>query len=290
MAIKCFRLNSQTLIPLNHPASTLDLFTASVSSGFYSTFSTLNSGTRVLGLSTHLQRLYKPALENKLTPSCGESFLRKQISFLAKENLPNESRIRIILTKDTGDVYIAIQPFESLPESVYQNGVHVITSSISRSDPRIKDTSFISQSTKQRKLLNKDIFEILLTKNRKVSEGMTSNFYVVKKVPQDLSCKLKKQDKSCGTLLITAQRGILLGVTRKAILKLAKGQGLIIDYRSPSLDEKFDEAFLTSSSRGVVPIVSIDDKSVGQGSVGKWTQTLISAYREYVIKHSEAIE
>lgn len=295
--IKCFRLSSQTLIPINSPASTLDLFTASVSDGFYSTFSTLNGGTRVLGLTLHLQRLYKPALENKLTPSTNEIFLRKQIAELAKQNLPKESRIRIILTKDTGDVYIAIQSFESLPDSVYQNGVHVITSSISRTDPRIKDTSFISKSNEQRKLLNKDVFEILLTKNGKVLEGMTSNFYVIANVPPNLFRFSNTRDKSRGTVLITAQRGILLGVTRKAILKLAKEQGLTIEYRSPLLNESFNEAFLTSSSRGVVPIVSIDNKSVGQGSrrtepvevVGKWTKKLMSAYGEYVLENSELI-
>lgn len=276
MPIKCFRLLSEALIPINSPASTLDLFTASVSDGFYSTFSTLSRGTRVLGLTAHLQRLYKPALEKNLKPSASEKFLRKQIAELSKDNLPNESRIRIILTKDTGDVYLAIQTFESLPESVYQNGVHVITSNIARHDPRIKGTDFITQSQEQRKLLNKDIFEILLTKDGKVSEGMTSNFYVV-------------GARSSRPVLVTAQRGILLGVTRKAILQLAKEQGMSIEYRSPLLDEKFNEAFLTSSSRGVVPIISIDNKSVGQGSVGKWTKKLISAYQEYVLEKSELI-
>lgn len=297
MSIKYFRLLSQVLIPITSSASTLDLFTASVSDGFYSTFSTLNGATRVLGLTSHLQRLYKPALENKLIPSASEIFLRKQIAELAKENLPNESRIRIILTKDTGDVYIALQPFVSLPDSVYKNGVHVITSSISRTDPRIKDTSFISKSNEQRKLLNKDVFEILLTKNGKVLEGMTSNFYVIAR-PEGLKqsatqgarlLRRKEHLSRNDGILITAQRGILLGVTRKAVLKLAKGQGLTIEYRSPLLNERFNEAFLTSSSRGVVPIISIDNQSVGQGSVGKWTKKLMSAYREYVLKNSELI-
>jgi len=42
-------------------------------------------------------------------------------------------------------------------------------------------------------------------------------------------------------ILITAQKGILLGVTRKAVLTLARGQGLTIEYRPPSLLENFDE-------------------------------------------------
>jgi branched-subunit amino acid aminotransferase/4-amino-4-deoxychorismate lyase len=62
-----------------------------------------------------------------------------------------------------------------------------------------------------------------------------------------------------------------------------------IEYRSPLINEKFDEAFLTSSSRGVVPIVSIDDSPVGQGRVGMWAKTLSKAYQTYVQERSEKI-
>jgi branched-chain amino acid aminotransferase len=223
-------------------------------------------------LQAHLDRLYKPAKELKLKPSTDEITLRKQIAKLTKEYLPNESRLRLILTKDKGSLYIAIQKFERLPDSIYQNGVHVITSEMTRSDPRIKDTAFILKSAEERKSVSKDVFEILLTKDGKIYEGMTSNFYTV-------------FDSS----LITAQRGILLGVTRKAILKLAKEQGMNIIYRSPTLAEKFNEAFLTSSSRGVVPIVSMDGKPIGQGRVGAWTKRLSQAYQEYVKQRSEEI-
>ncbi|HCB01211.1 MAG TPA: hypothetical protein DEP19_02410, partial [Anaerolineae bacterium] len=252
MPIKAFRLFENQLTPLDTSASSLDVFTASLADGFYTTFSTLAAGTKVLGLKSHLQRLYEPAGEMNLKPSANEKTLREEIAKLAQENLPNESRLRLILTKDSGDIYIGIQPFMPFPESIYQNGVHVITSQIMRHDPRIKGTDFITQSQDQRKLLNKDVFEILLTKDGKIYEGMTSNFYVIKHVGARSS-------------LITAQRGILLGVTRKAVLKLAREAGLDIKYQAPSLSESFDEAFLTSSSRGVVPIVSIDEKSVGQG-------------------------
>ena len=116
------------------------------------------------------------------------------------------------------------------------------------------------------------MFEILLTNNGKILEGMTSNFYAIK-----------------GKTLVTARSGILLGVTRRAVLRLARGEGMSIEYRSPKVGEKFDEAFLTSSSRGVVPIVSIDNQPVGQGKVGKWTKILSKAYQAYVEKRSEKI-
>ena len=285
MSIKAFRLIDNQIILLDISAASLDGITASLAEGFYTTFSTLAAGTKVLGLKSHLQRLYKPAHAMNLKPSATENFLREQVAKLTQENLPNESRIRLILIKDTGDVYIGIQPFEPLPESVYQNGVHVITSEITRTDPRIKDTAFITKSQEQRKLLNKDVFEILLTKDGKIYEGMTSNFYVVAvgRVGARSSRPVSRPT------LITAQKGILLGVTRKAILKLAREQGLSIEYRSPSINEKFNEAFLTSSSRGVVPIVSIDDKFVGQGKVGAWTKSLTQAYQAYLHKRSELL-
>lgn len=271
------------------------MFTASLADGFYTTFSTLAAGTKVLGLKSHLQRLYEPAGELNLKPSANEKTLREQIAKLAQENLPNESRLRLILTKDTGDIYIGVQPFMPFPESIYQNGVHVITSQIMRHDPRIKGTDFITQSQDQRKLLNKDVFEILLTKNGKIYEGMTSNFYAITyagRVGGGSRYALKGYSTSAAVsrpTLITAQRGILLGVTRKAVLKLAQEGGLNIKYQAPSLKESFDEAFLTSSSRGIVPIISIDEKPVGQGSVGKWTQKLMFAYKEYVNEKSESI-
>jgi branched-chain amino acid aminotransferase len=311
MPIKAFRLYKNQLTPLDTSASSLDLFTASLADGFYTTFSTLAAGTKVLGLKSHLQRLYEPAREMNLTPSADEKTLCEQIAKLAPKNLPNESRVRLILTKNTGDVYIAIQPFESLPESVYQNGVHVITSQITRHDPRIKGTDFIVKSHEQRKLLSKDVFEILLTKNGKIYEGMTSNFYAVKYViasrrSSSTESAYRDQAKQSPTqkarllrrdfvtprndiTLITAQRGILLGVTRKAVLKLARAQGLHIKYQAPLINETYDEAFLTSSSRGVVPIVSIDDKSVGQGKVGERTKKLMMAYKEYVLESAEAL-
>ncbi len=253
-------------------ASTLDGLTASLSDGFYTTFSTLSGGMRVLGLTAHLKRLYEPAQNMGLHPSVNSKKLRQYIAKLTRQNLANESRLRLILTKDTGDVYIGVQPFVPVPEAVYRDGVHVITREMARHDPRIKGTDFIAQSAEQRKLVKDDVYEILLVRHGEILEGMTSNFYAIN-----------------GKTLITAQKGILLGVTRRAVLRLARGQGMFIEYRSPGVDENFDEAFLTSSSRGVVPIVKINGKPVGQGRAGAWAKALSLAYQAYVIERSEAI-
>ncbi|MCA2001056.1 MAG: aminotransferase class IV [Chloroflexi bacterium] len=274
MNIIAFKITASGNLPLPTQAKSLDEMTKELPEGFYTTFSALAGGTKVLGLQAHLQRLYAPAAESGLKPSVDEAALRVRLAELAKLNLPKESRIRLILTRTDGTVYAGVQPFEPLPDSIYQNGAHVVTSNVSRSNPRIKGTDFIAKSAEQRKLVKGGVFEVLLTRNGKILEGMTSNFYVIRN----------------DATLITARSGILLGVTRRAVLRLARGEGMSIEYRAPEVGGKFDEAFLTSSSRGIVPIVSIDNQAVGRGSVGKWTKRLMKAYREYVERKAEEIK
>lgn len=299
MTIKCYQLTSREITPLDISASTLDEMTRALPQGFYTTFTTLAGGTRVLGLRSHLQRLYVPANELGLRPGVDEGTLRQHITESVKENLPKESRVRLILTKEKGEVYVGVEPFAPLPESVYRKGVRVVTTEMARHDPRIKDTGFISESSTQRGLLGGEIFEVLLTRNGKILEGMTSNFYIIKHV---IASRQAKQSSVGGGLLprfagrndirlITARQGILPGVTRSVVLKLARGEGMSIEYRAPRVAprEDFDEAFLTSSSRGVVPVVMMDDKTVGQGKVGEVTRRLSEAYEAYLKKHAERI-
>jgi branched-chain amino acid aminotransferase len=272
MYIPTFKINPAGNLPVPTQAKTLDEMTRALPQGFYTTFSTRSKGTKVAGLHIHLQRLYLPAIEQGLEPFINETTLRARIAELVRFNLPKESRVRVILTKNDGSIYVGIQPFEPPSKQIYRNGVKVVSTEMARQSPRVKDTGFISSSIEQRKQVGGEIFEVLLTKNGKFLEGMTSNFYVIK-------------DKK----LVTAQNEILLGVTRRAVLRLARRQGMSIEYRSPKINEKFDEAFLTSSSRGVVPIVSIDNKKVGQGGVGKWTGMLSRAYQAYVEERSEKL-
>ena len=227
MNMLAFKITQAGNLPHQTQAKTLDEMTRELPQGFYTTFSTLSNGTKVMGLHAHLQRLYAPAVEQGLVPFVDESTLRSRLADIVKLNLPKESRVRLILTKNDGTIYAGVQPFEPLLKSIYENGVKVISAELARQSPRVKDTGFISSSVNQRKQVGGDVFEVLLVKNGKILEGMTSNFYAIK-----------------GRTLITAQSGILLGVTRRAVLRLARGEGMSIEYRPSKVGEKFDEAFL----------------------------------------------
>ncbi len=303
MSVTTYKLTHNRILEFSSSrAFSLDEMTRALPPGFYTTFTTLNGGTRALGLRSHLDRLYIPAGRMNLHP-VSEGTLRKHLAGLVKQNLPRESRVRLILTKDSGDIFIAVQPFIPLPETVYKSGAHVVTTEMARHDPRIKDTNFISESLTQRKQIQGDIFEVLLAKNGKILEGLTSNFYAVKHViarkseattkqssgRQEIASRHSSATRNDMASLITARHGILPGVTRRVVLRLARGEGMSIEYRAPGLGERFDEAFLTSSSRGIVPIVMIDGKSVGEGEVGAWTKFLRKAYQAYIEERSERI-
>jgi branched-chain amino acid aminotransferase len=271
-----FQFTSHVLEPLHTAATSPDELSRQLPSGLYTTFSTHNNGTRVLGLTAHLDRLFAPAQAEGIRPSASRADLRLALVKLAADNAPGESRFRLILSASDGMVYIIVQSFTPLAKEIFERGVKVITADLIRHDPRRKDSSFIAESQSARTKVGGDIFEVLLTRHGKIYEGMTSNFYAVVPIANLHT-------------IVTARTGILLGVTRRAVLRLARGQGMGIQYRLPRLDEKFSEAFLTSSSRGIVPIVQVDDSRVGEGTVGVWTKRLIDAYQAYVQERSEPI-
>jgi branched-chain amino acid aminotransferase len=275
--IRIWKITQQLAEEIKFPdQSSLDAITRQLPEGYYSTFRTYDGCMRVLGLRDHLQRLpgvdasslrrYLLQLLNPFRPPFGPRARRGETA--------DEARVRIMETKQ-GQVYIAIETLKLLPREVYENGVQVETTEIRRDSPRIKSTAFIGESDMERKnIAKKGIFEALLVKNGRILEGMTSNFFYIRE-----------------SVLYTTQRNILLGVTRRTVIRVARGRGVKVRYSPLKLNQlsAIDEAFITSSSRGIVPVVQIDDVPVGQGRVGELTKQLSGAYVEYVIRKAERI-
>ncbi|MCG2785616.1 MAG: aminotransferase class IV [Anaerolineae bacterium] len=272
--MKTYQITPDGARELALTATTLDEVSHQLPQGLYTTFRTYSGGTHVLGLQAHLDRLYQPTIVQGLAPDVSEAELRRFLTETCSRT-GGESRLRLTLgvSDSPGAVFVTIQPFTPPGLEIYRQGVRVVSAETARKSPRLKSTAFIEASADLRKLVRDNIFEVLLCRSGSVLEGMTSNFYVIQ-----------------AGALVTSRNGILLGVTRRAVIRLARGAGLDVDYRAPDLDEPFSEAFLTSSSRGVVPIVAIDGKPVGEGRVGAWTKTLIAAYNAYVEKYSQEIQ
>lgn len=286
MSIVLYAL-SPTLQPLTLPdMSSLDAITQQLPQGLYTTFRTFDGKRRAIGLRQHLERLYGPLEQRGLTVCLDRATLRRQLAEALDAFPAAEARVRLVLTWD-GQAYLALQAFTPLPAEVYAQGVAVVTVKRHRDNPALKSTAFIQASQDVRTHVTsigqalpepqaekKPPFEALLTHNGKILEGLTSNFFYVQS----------------GTLG-TARRGVLPGVTRRFVLHLAHRLGLPVRYRALPLAEisRLEEAFLTSSSRGVVPIVEMDGQPVGEGRVGEVTRKLSAAYEAYVRQKAESI-
>ena len=245
--------------------------------GVYSTFRTYENGKKVVGLKAHMERLFSPSRDLCIEAVISQNEIRIILRTLLAEDSTNEVRIRISLslTENAGHVFIMLEDLKPLSEEIYQKGVFVVTSNTVRETPRIKSTAFIQQSIFERKaLLTQNIYEVLIVQDGKVLEGMTSNFYVVKTGK-----------------IITARYGILLGVTRRVILNLMRKSGYEIYFRPFRIVElpTIEEAFISSSSRGVVPVVNIDGTSVGQGAPGTVARILRKLYDDYIIAKADYI-
>jgi branched-chain amino acid aminotransferase len=171
-------------------------------------------------------------------PGTRQEDLRETVADLLKRLEAPEARVRLILdmSAEPGTIYILLQPMNPLPAEIYRDGVHVEISKTSREKPSLKQTAFISESAFDRKRVSSDVFEILLTNKGRILEGMTSNFFYV----------LDGQ-------LCTAGRGILIGVTRQAVLALARQHNIPVSYKALPLNNlgSIQEAFITSSSRAL---------------------------------------
>ncbi len=232
--------------------------------GLYTVFRTLAGGGKVVGLEQHLARLYQPSARLGIVPRLTPLALRRQLAqALSALSAGEEARVRLHLAAD-GRFFVAWQPFRPLPWSWYRHGVKVCTCSLHREEPSIKRSAFIRQ--RQAALTAVQAFgayEGLMVHRGRILEGLTSNFFYVK-----------------NGVLCTAARGVLPGVTRASVLRLARAMGLPRCYRALRVQEvgAIEEAFLCSSSRALLPIVQIDEQPVGNMRPGKLTWRLLRAY------------
>lgn len=264
-------------MPVPDSVNSLDAASLFLPQGVYSTFRTYGCATRVMGLNAHLKRLFSPASAHGIIPSATADEIRSGLRRLLVNYKNTEARIRICLslTQNPGSIFIIAEALRLPGDGVYTSGVKVKTVLMERIDPRIKSTAFIKSSSEERMTFaHSDVFEALMVKGDSILEGLTSNFYAVK-----------------NNILITARKGVLLGVTRGIVLRLVNSIGISIEYRPLHLDElKFiDESFITSSSRGVVPVVNIDSTTIGRGRPGPMAIELKNLYEAYVLNKADVI-
>ncbi len=254
----------------------LDTATLALPPGLYTTLRTFGGGRKALGLCAHLRRLYRPLPALSVRPQVPLERLPGLLDALTAPLRPREWRLRLVLHLEDGTLTVLAQPLVPPPEWVYREGVAVITVPLVRRRPELKRTAFIAESRAERQAVRaQGAYEGLLVRRGRIWEGLTSNFFYVTQAGVG-----------------TAGYGVLRGVTRRAVIFLVRRLGLPLTYAALPVAQlsALEEAFLTSSSRGVVPIVRVDGRPVGSGLPGPVTRRLQQAYAAYVARRARPLK
>ena len=167
------------------------------------------------------------------------------------------------------------RPLDVPPPAAYREGVAIITCTLERLLPQAKLTRFIARSRHIRQSLPPGVNEaVMVSADGFLLEGLTSNFFAI-----------------CQDEIRTAEQAVLAGITRSLVLEAARRLGLPVRFQPVHLSElaALQEAFLTSSSRGVLPVSRIDSIQIGAGKPGPLTRRLMHIYDAIILEQLEPI-
>jgi branched-chain amino acid aminotransferase len=242
--------------------------------GIYTVTRTYHGDHAIL-LNAHLDRLQESAQIEGIPLELDRDALRASLRTLLKRAGYNESRIRLTVPRQAPDqVILAVERLQIITEETRAQGVTVATLHLARRNPRAKSNEWVKIRAEARKRMSGDVYEgIIVSDKGELTEGLSSNFYGI-----------------IDGCLRTANELILHGVARRILLTVAT-ESIPVDLRPIQLDQirELEEAFLTSSSRGVMPIVKIDDAMIQKGVPGPKTLALSSKYQAWVEAHLEPI-
>jgi branched-chain amino acid aminotransferase len=250
---------------------TLSASSAELPPGAYTTLRTYG-GRGVVRLDQHRRRLEESVGTQdqaaRLDPIRLERALRQALDAGGHP----ESRLR--LTFSPPRLFVAIEPFSPLPERLYREGVACTTVVLRRDNPHAKDTRFIATAQEAYRRLPAGVEEgLIVAEDGAILEGLSSNFFGVVD----------------GVLRTEADRA-LGGVTRSLVLEVAQGL-MPIELRAVSREDRarLDEAFLTSVSREVLPVVRIDERPVGDARLGEKTRAVMRGFAGLVARERERL-
>jgi branched-chain amino acid aminotransferase len=240
----------------------------------------------------HMERLRKSAAMINLTVPFTDDELMDRIGqtadvFLKGVPAGTEMYIRMLLTRGTGSIsyelnscpeptlVIIIKPQMDPPAEAYDRGVKVILVPVVRNhpfsiNPLIKSNNLLNNALASQEAYRHGGFEAIMRNYRgEISECSQSNLFIV-----------KGGEVSTPPL----EAGLLAGITRAFVLEIGRAIGMPICERTLNDADLFaaDEMFLTSTTREMVPIVRVNEATIGSGSPGPVTKRLLAEFRRRV--------
>jgi len=252
--------------------------------GIYETLRTYHG--RPFLYERHMRRLRNSARMIVLELPFTDADLASQIreTMAAADLKGDEAYIRVLVTRGVGEltydpratptpsVIIIVKPQVDLPPEAYESGVRVVIAGVVRNhpetvNPMIKSNNLLNNALAAQEAIRRGGFEAVMRNYRgELTECTTSNLFIV---------------KDGAAITPPLESGLLPGITREFLFDV--GQEVGVDVREQVLrdDDLFsaDEAFLTGTTREVVPIVKVDERAIGDGRPGPVTKKLLEGFR-----------
>ena len=237
----------------------------------------------VFRLKAHLDRLWESAraicLEIPLSPEA----IAQAVSDTLAANHLLDGYVRLVVTRGAGSlgldpsrtknpqVIVIADTISLYPSEYYEKGLRIVTAATQRThsaalSPRIKSLNYLNNIMAKLEGLQAGCVEALMLNHMgEVAECTGDNIFLVR----------------AGSLLTPPpDAGILEGITRHAVMELAHKAGIVVREATLVRHDLYtaEECFLTGTAAEVIPVVTIDGRTIGSGSPGPITTRLIKDF------------
>lgn len=239
----------------------------------------------VFKLEDHLVRLYESARSLGLNIPVSMAEMEEVVLETCRRNNLKDAYIRLVVTRGRGDlgldprncptptIFCIAASIQLYPDELYERGMELVTVPTRRnlteaSNPQIKSLNYLNNIfAKMEASLMGAPEGLLLNQEGYVAEATGDNIFIIK-----------------NGVLITPPPfvGILVGVTRNAIMQTAREKGIPVEEKLFTRHAIYtaDECFLTGTAAEAIPVVKLDGREIGSGKPGEMTWELIRAFRE----------
>jgi len=244
--------------------------------GVYEVTAVINA--KLIDYAAHMERLERSLRELDMAWPCSREELRAVHEDLVKHNDVEQGRVYMQVTRGVAerdfaypaDTPTTLMAFTQIAATVANPRAETGVAAISIPDIRwkrrdIKSIALLAQCMGKQRAAEAGAYEALMVEDGHITEGTSSSAYIVKDgriVTRPLS------------------NAILPGVTRRALMRLAADHRIVVAERAFTLEEMYgaDEAFITSASALVLPVVAIDGRPIAAGRPGPVTRKLRQVY------------
>jgi branched-chain amino acid aminotransferase len=246
-------------------------------------------GGKIFRLKQHLDRLYASARAILLDIPMTQDAMAEMVLDTMRVNKLSDAYFRLVVTRGVGDlgldprkcvkatVFCIADKIALFPAAAAERGLTMMTAPTPVNhreglSPRVKSLNYLAHILAKIEAVNAGVDEALMLESTgEVAEGVGENVFCV-----------------CNHTLRTppAYSGILRGVTRDAVIEIARAGGYEVREESLNRYDLYtaDEVFLTGTAAEVVGVVKLDGRKIGCGSVGKVTKDLAARFKELVAR------